>query len=218
MTEKHSAYFNLNDAFKEDHCPLCYLARRAVWHFLDSVFYEQVNDPGVRATLKRSWGFCEKHFRHTLEMGNPLGVAIIGKHLLETIRSEWADDVERHQKEKKAALCPACEIWDKAVNDYAALLIENLGDSSFVFDYERSCGLCIPHFKKIYAGIEDKKIRKRILDVELEKADVFIRELEEFIRKNDYRFADEKFGREGSAWRRAVEFLKGNNEAFHEKK
>ena len=77
MAEKHSPYFNLKDAFKEKHCPICYLARKAVTRYLDSLLYEGVNDHGLRNALRKSNGFCQKHFWQLVSFSDGLGTTIL---------------------------------------------------------------------------------------------------------------------------------------------
>ncbi len=51
--ERHLNYFKLLDAFKEDCCPICSLAKQASLSCLSSLFHRYVNDPGVRSSLLR---------------------------------------------------------------------------------------------------------------------------------------------------------------------
>ena len=42
---KHTAYFNLVDAFRKEGCPICYLIKKSVHQSMDTFLYENVNDP-----------------------------------------------------------------------------------------------------------------------------------------------------------------------------
>jgi len=216
--EKHSPYFNLLDAFKEKHCPLCYLARKAVTRSLDSLLYEHVNDPGTRMTLRKSYGFCEKHYWQVVQFNDGFGTAILAKDLLDTIKNEWRENPKSLKKKFRLKQeCLACETWSQTEKNYLELFLENLDDTSFLFDYERSFGLCLAHFRKLLTKIEDETKRTKLLEIEIRKMESLIKELEEFTRKHDYRFSHEGFGEERDAWLRAVEFLKGRTDLLPKK-
>jgi len=48
-----------------------------------------------------------------------------------------------------------------------------------------------------------------VLSIERKKISQLVGELREFIRKHDYRYSEEPFGKERDAWIRAVEKLNG---------
>jgi hypothetical protein len=52
---------------------------------------------------------------------------------------------------------------------------------------------------------KNKKFGKELVDIETGKISGLIAELKEFMRKHDYRFSKEKFGKEGDSWIRTIE-------------
>ena len=58
---KHTPFFELVDAQHLAGCAVCRLAYRSTDRYLDMLLYEAVLDPTVRAKLKASRGFCQRH-------------------------------------------------------------------------------------------------------------------------------------------------------------
>lgn len=83
--QKHMAYYNLRDALAKPGCPICRLVSDAVAHYLETLLYENVNDPGIRADLRRSNGFCPHHAGLLRDHGDPLGHAIIYGDLIDHV-------------------------------------------------------------------------------------------------------------------------------------
>ncbi len=73
------AYLDLIEACKQTDCPICIVSQKAVEHYLNALFYEQVNDVQVRQALRTSLGFCHEHawLAVNSEVGDALGLAII---------------------------------------------------------------------------------------------------------------------------------------------
>jgi len=80
-----SMYFDLLDAMKKDTCPICFLVQKSEYRYIATLFYELVNDPGVRDKLRDSYGFCPRHARLAKRVGKPLGIAIIYEDICATL-------------------------------------------------------------------------------------------------------------------------------------
>lgn len=71
------------DALTTDGCPICALIEQACYRYLDHLFYECVNDAGVRQRLAASRGFCTVHAHLALRVPHSdSGLAIIHADLL----------------------------------------------------------------------------------------------------------------------------------------
>ena len=208
--ERHSTYFDLIDAFREG-CPLCFLIKESVNHYLDNLLYEHVNDPQTRKKIRKSTGFCNKHAWQMQRSGEALGLAI----LYEDISKCFAFELEGNKSSKNAAaLCPACDQERTTEKRYLSILIRNMRDNEFVSIYEASFGLCRPHLSMAIEGCKDVKMINKIKDIELNNIAALIGELKELQRKYDYRFSKEKIGKEGTAWIRAIEKMTGKEGVF----
>ena len=53
--------FNLIEACRQPGCPVCRVEEHSVERYLDNQFYENVNNPDFRNTLRLSIGFCREH-------------------------------------------------------------------------------------------------------------------------------------------------------------
>ena len=76
--EKHLPYFTVLTAFQQSRgCPFCALEIESVRRYMETVLGESVNDPGVRAKLVRSKGYCGRHSAILLQARDCLGTAIL---------------------------------------------------------------------------------------------------------------------------------------------
>jgi hypothetical protein len=234
MTETLT-YFDLLNACKQPGCPVCRLEQSGVERYLSSLFYESVNDPGVRDRLRRSLGFCHRHAWLVVEarLGLALGVGIIYQDLLETLLERQPRRLVRKGRQKRFfwlggssdiplnleavrrvlqadAPCPACEQEQAIAGRALFVLAGSLGDERLVKALEASDGLCLPHLRQALDYLESGEALDILLTITIAHWQKLRHELAELIRKHDYRFRQEGFGQERDAWRRAVALLTGN--------
>jgi hypothetical protein len=69
--------------------------------------------------------------------------------------------------------------------------------------------LCLPHLRKAIETCRDSTRRDLILRIHRDTFRRLLAELDEYVRKNDYRFSGETHGAERDAWRRAVYVVHG---------
>lgn len=245
---KHTLYFNLLDAFKDpDHgCPICVLVTRRVSNYLDGLSYENVNDPGIRTTLREAHGFCNHHaWQFVEEQRDSLGVGIIYRDILRHLQEEMqhvAPDGHTspfghllagllnggaagdHAMPDTSAgeppvappavlrphgMCPACELVARSEDDYLTTFLDHYRDTEFREAYRKSAGLCLLHLRLALACTANPTTFQHLLDDQRSFYHQLEEDLNELIRKKDYRFASEERGREQSAWIRAVEQVIG---------
>jgi hypothetical protein len=200
--EKHMVFHELKDALSRGDCPICFLAERSVARHIDGLFHEMVNDVGVAAELKRSGGFCEKHSEQILKTSETLGIAIIYKRLLDV----FIGLLQKVIVIPKLALCPLCGTYSEAEHRYLHALLDHWDElkESFI----STSILCVNHTQNALAAAGKRsKIKNELLDIQIKKLSELSAELEELCRKYDYRFNDEKWGKEKDAWQRAVKLM-----------
>jgi len=229
-------YFALLEACAQPGCPVCRLEQQAVERYLDHLFYENVNDGGVRAHLRGSLGFCREHTSLLLDagLGDALGMSIIYHDVLGTVLKQlsgfktnqseptflsWllrrvppesAANLERvRQAVSPHQTCLACQQKESMGNMVLYELTGVLQNSELLTAFKKSDGLCLPHLRQACEHVRDGAVLAELLKVEVEKLEKLHTELAEFIRKNDYRFMKEGFGPEGNAWRRAAGLAAG---------
>ncbi len=235
------SYFELLDACKEPGCPICRLGHRSAQRHLTNLIYDGVNDVPLRATIRDSYGYCYEHALMLPESGEsaPLGIAIIHRDILNTLRARL--DQETFRKERRTSLkavmagsmnpqgleadpatarylpvketCPACERRQEA--EYLAFhsLLDALAknDQPMRSALQSSDGLCIPHLRQALNAASSADAFEAIAAITQTQLTKLINDLDEFIRKNDHRFRDEKISlEEGKSWRRALRRTSGS--------
>ena len=233
------SYHEIIDACQESGCPLCYLAQRAVRRHLEQMIYDSVNDPPTRARLRESLGYCYEHAWQLPQAGasTPLGVAFIYRDLLNTVTKELEKDMykrpsrltfaqvaEAVDRNKPSVFtqqgvkrltptkpCPACVHRDQMTTLYAIALMDALGENDvrLLENFEHTAGLCVPHLRRAIELARSEKAVNSLLALTITKYRSLQAELTEFIRKNDYRFSDEKMEAEADSWLRALSALIG---------
>jgi len=206
-------------------CPLCRLATKAERTFIDSLNYERVLDLRTRDALKASRGLCDRHSRMWQHVqGSALGVAIVYRiSILDLLRDTDPDELQpgslfrRRARAASAAsrleaevTCPACAIGEDTAARFGGQLLEDIQDAE-VQALLAACGaLCLPHLRQVLRLKSAEPVHELLMRTQRQAWARLLGELEEFIRKNDYRFADESMtSEEGTSWTRALDALVG---------
>ncbi len=232
---KPLGYFDLKDALAESGCPVCRLEARAADSAIDTLLWESVNDVSTRHRLNAARGFCRTHAEKMLRHGAALGVSIIMRDVIHTVADilaagtfQSSPGLAVRQKlpgfnhtgnPATAALaealspqteCPICTAQHAAGTRYLQTLVTFFtGTEALAADYRRSDGLCLPHFQRALGFVTDAETFNALAKAQLHLWRQLTDQLDEFIRKNDYRFQHEKMGREGDAWQRALAAIAG---------
>jgi hypothetical protein len=230
---KTNTHYDLLDAFAEEGCPVCRLTIRAVDHFIDSINYEFVNDPGFRAEVEPAWGFCNVHAQRWLKQAHPLGTAMIYDAVLGRISDELTKLRPHHHNGFLAGMssllashdggaddsacanlrpdgqCPACRTRAEQERTAIDSLLEGLADRTFLQAYEASAGLCLPHLRFALCQATDERAFAVLRDQAVAQHERFRTQLHEIMRKHDYRFRDEPSGAERGSVQRAVQHIAG---------
>lgn len=223
---KHTPYFELLEAQAKGGCSICRLVHRATDRYLDSLLYEAVLDPDVRAKLKNSQGFCRNHVAMlSHKSGRALGIALIYRDILRDIVAELGTP-QTHKSlfhrvrdllprpslstpVETTTRCPACLIAERHENSYVELLLAHLNDPELYEAYAQGEGLCLKHLLLAHDQADDPQTASRLMQPQLERYTVMLHELDEFIRKRDHRFRHEPTGPEGDVWLRAMNAIAG---------
>lgn len=225
------------EACAQPGCPLCRLAQSATARFLDNLFYEMVNDAGMRGQLRDSLGFCKTHTRLLLDtsLRDPLGLTIVYHDVLNAILSSLPrpdkvgraarplerllrrlpKEIAERSKDALQAMtprspCPACHYRDQYTRSMLESLTIHLEMPNLSQALEASDGLCLPHLRLALEKSTSAGGFAKLILIHQNKLQTLCDELAEFIRKSDYRFMEEGFGAEGNAYQRAMEMLVGS--------
>jgi hypothetical protein len=260
MIAKTPTYYALIEACALDGCPVCRVVHNSVLSYLDSFFYESVNDVQLRGKLRLSLGNCQAHVRLMLEehVGDPLSFSIIYQDVLGNVlkglksAQEGAGAGEQGSKGEgelvskgageqggeggwgrvKYSLrrmtggqsrqtaeiqrllsppeqCLVCREQESATQIALKTLLKSIADPKMLEAVAESQGVCLPHVNQALQIAPDADSFAAIVRLSRQNLERLTGELAEFIRKNDHRFANERVGKEGDAWRRALRLASG---------
>ena len=150
----------LSRALKEEGCPICRRVRESEERWIWTVLYELTGDPELHEKFAQSLGLCREHAAlmakvvETRELVTPTSVA----RLYETVVSQVLQDLPRPNR----GPCPLCEIAEEAAERESFFLGKLLLDPEFWEAFQRSDGLCLPHFLRVWR-LAPEKIRPSLL-------------------------------------------------------
>jgi hypothetical protein len=202
--ERHSFYSVMVEAMRERGCALCRLVAQASHRYLDAILYEAVNTEEFRAKFRAARGFCPRHTREAGTFANALGTSILYREVLADALARWEMvSAKGGSIGPQKAKCPACLVEEGLVANFIETVYGHIGDAAFLEAYRASDGLCAGHFEALVAKAP-ARVKRTLVEMEREKMNVLIERLDEFVRKSDYRFAQEPKGDEGHAWLDAI--------------
>ncbi|MGQ9880505.1 MAG: DUF6062 family protein [Armatimonadota bacterium] len=198
----HLLEMALEEALQQDTCALCWLAQQRLIRRVDTLLSEHVLDPEWRQSLREGNGFCPPHAQLLLKRGQVLSLSLIAEDVLSVAPLLAA------QCKLKVWRCQLCEAHAHEVTQSAERLAQMLIAEEWRARYAQSNGLCLPHLQKVlsYARAE---VRRWLVENESQRWQRLRWQLQEVVRKHDYRFQQEPWGEEIGSWRRAFHKLYG---------
>ncbi|MCW3100615.1 MAG: hypothetical protein JWL77_6233 [Chthonomonadaceae bacterium] len=190
-------------------CPVCTLVQRSVERQIRAFFTEFVNDPAARTRFRQSRGFCTHHTPLILELGDALAISILYADLAERTQDRWQTGRKwrfftgERMGGQPWSPCHACAAEMEAGERYTQALAAGLERPEVWVSVEAEERLCLDHVVGILSAAKPAAA-KRFQELEAGRLARLQAELEEFIRKNDYRFRGEAWGTERDAWQRAL--------------
>jgi hypothetical protein len=135
----------------------------------------------------------------------PGGISL--NRVQETLNRKKNTTATRHmvQKLEPEKPCPACQQEAELETLAMTTLVDLLTQDERLYNaFKDSEGLCLPHLRRALELVRDEKSFDTLVQITREKLVTLQAELDEFIRKHDYRFQHEKFDAEGDSWQRAI--------------
>jgi len=207
MAQKHIAYYRLLEALEAPGCPICRLAEESVRRRMQFILYESVNDPAVRKELTASRGFCPRHGELFLELGSPLGAALIYSDIIDAVSQDLLRSPSRKRRLTEKPACPACGWAENSAQQSLCVLADNMNDEEMRVRIASNRDFCIPHLFRLLSLASSDEL-DHLRNMALRHLADLKSELSEIVRKSDYR-CSEPWGPEGDSWRRAVRKLSG---------
>jgi hypothetical protein len=219
MTQTPAFYFDILEILALGRCPVCEILRRKSMKYIDHALYALVVEPQTQNRFAQAGGYCRRHgemlFR--IPWGSALGIAILHRRLIEDVSDELRKADRRNvggerkpwQKHLQPE-CPACVVEREAEEGALAAILDSLKakDERMSKAINEGTGLCLHHLDAALSAADPGTI-DILRSHGLRTADSLHAELDEFIRKSDYRNSDESMGAEGDSWIRAVSWVTG---------
>lgn len=228
----------LQTAFAQEGCPVCTVVLEAMRRAMDSWQYEGFTDAENRQEVVRSRGFCPLHTWQLAQLGIPFQLGVVYRDVLAEILtslerdgdgalgettpwkrpalSRWWSKWRRRKVvthgEASYAHCPFCHLRAKVEWRLITTLLELLRSTEMQMQLSHSTGLCLPHFAqvRILAAESDPALLRSLVQCQQSCLQGVLVEVEELVRKHDYRFEAEPRGKEMTSWRRAAQLCAGN--------
>lgn len=219
---RHAGEHDLIEAFGQPGCPVCRLSTEAVDAYLTSVCYEQVNDLDLREQLRSAGGFCRPHAERFIRQRlGQLAAAIVYRDVLNTARKRLAGGWTGRSRSMLSGLfgrgrqsirtiprCPGCEVEAEAEGRYLGVLRNRLRDAAVRAKYQAGDGLCLPHIDQ--ALQTDDPGAEALAEAAVKMLGAIVGDLDEYIRKHDYRFHEAVWDGGEDTPERAVERAVGH--------
>ncbi len=165
MREKHLPYFKVLDSFKTDECPICFLAKESIEKYFETLLYENITDIDFNKRFRENNGFCNFHSYKFLSYNDSIAISITHKLLLKD-RIKELENIQVY-KNKKKSKCIICEYAKDTEKRYLSVIKDYLNDKEFKDFFQKSDGLCIPHYKDIIS--KNKHLPKWFFDFHIKK-------------------------------------------------
>jgi len=208
--EKDIVYHALKDSMEGGTCPICAQTEANIRGTMRSVLYESMTDVEIRDTIKSARGFCRHHSNLFLEQGDALNHAIVYGDALRSALQDVVNGDYKYYEERES--CYFCDMAKEAEDAYIRACWEAFHDEEFFSAYEKGGLLCMVHLHAMESASEKEKNGEeaylKVAQTTVNKYQVMIKELDEIIRKSDYRNLKEEWtDGEKTAWKRAVSVI-----------
>jgi hypothetical protein len=201
---------------------------------MDSWQYEGFSDVEHRLELIRSRGFCPLHTWQLAQLNTAFQLALVYSGVLADVLATLKQDAACQNEQERPSRwsrwwkpwgrrpattyaqpafdhCPFCRTRAGIEQRLISTLLEQLQSEEIRTLMSQSTGLCLVHFTQAYHQAEERdpvQLRS-LLECQQVCLQRILEELQELVRKHDYRFRDEARGNEMTSWRRAAELCAG---------
>ncbi len=195
------------EILKPDRCSICFLVQDYVQGHLKSVLDECATDPLTRESLFKSKGFCRLHAWQAVGMRKSLALGLIYESLLK----KGMDDLPKLSRFwAKAKPCLVCESEKKCDETYSRQFALSWAHSEKMrTEFEDHGILCQPHLEKALSARIGSSFRGSLRDAGKKALERVLKDLNEFLAKQDYHRSAEPLGGEWDAWVKAVRLISG---------
>ncbi len=231
MRDKSRTYFDLVESLGQPDCAVCRIVNQAVRQHVDIFLYEQITIVERRAEIRAARGFCSIHGAMLISgHGRVLGAATLQHDILNDVLRQMdralatpAALVRRSlpfglrgmlkavaHAVRPRRICPLCEYERRQEGLVLRALVNEINDPAVRAAFERSAGLCLPHFQ-MAVGMHDLPAGLRLRLTELEQPILakLKAELAEYMHKRNASYETAPMGEEADAPLRATRLVSG---------
>ncbi|HHV11993.1 MAG TPA: hypothetical protein GXX75_17100 [Clostridiales bacterium] len=223
----------VKEAFEADcECPICMMYKELEENAIEFTMGPSYMDDDIREATS-SLGFCEKHLGQLYQNQNRLGLALILESHMDKLMKEIEKRTSGGIKYSSPALfkrkaevpqvvsyldgveatCFVCDKIDRSYQRYIATIFHLYHtDGAFREKFSNTKGFCTGHYRKLFSaaaghlsGEELNRFLTELNRVYLENMKRVRDDLEWFINKFDYRYADEPWKNAKDALPRAMQ-------------
>ncbi len=195
------------EILKPDRCPICFLVQDYVQGHLRSVLDECATDPVTRESLFKSKGFCRLHAWQAVGMRKSLALGLIYDSLLKKGLHDLPNLPRFWSKKKTCLICESEQKCDEAFSrQFALSWVHSEKMRSSFTDHGI---LCQPHLEKTVSRRMNRSLRKSLCEAGKKALERVLKDLNEFLAKQDYHRSAEPLGAEWDAWVEAVRLVNG---------
>ena len=227
----------LRAACSREGCPICAVMLEHMQGVMDAWQYEDFTDVEHRHEVIRTRGFCPLHTWQLAQLHTSFQLAVIYREVLADVLAGLERDQENTQDgSPRAALtlpgwlkgqhahsgqgyakpdfeqCYFCRMRDGIEQRLIDSLVGMLHSEQDRALISQSTGLCLAHFAQAHTHAETHYPEELSVLLDCQHACLarVLGEVQELVRKHDYRFKDEARGDEMTSWRRGAELCAGN--------
>jgi hypothetical protein len=222
----------VNDAFDADcECPICFMRKILETNAIDFTMGPSYMEDDIREATSRL-GFCEKHLEQLYKNQNRLGLALIMKTHMDKIVKDVekrsgnvkfsSPSLFKKKAEPSAVasyldeLEDQCFVCDKVKGPFERYIVTVFylyhQEEAFRNKFKASKGFCVKHYKTLYteapnnlSGEELNQFIQVLNELFLTNMKRVSDDLEWFINKFDYRYADEPWKNSKDALPRSLQ-------------
>lgn len=227
----------VNEAFETDtECPICSMQKKLETNAIEFTMGPSYMEDDIREATSRM-GFCEKHLEQLYKNQNRLGLALILKTHMDKVVADIEKLSDSGAKistpsffRKKGEIsgvvnylneleetCFVCDKIENTIERYIATIFHLYhSDEAFRTTFKKSKGFCTSHYKTLYSaapqnlsGEELNDFLKILNELYLENMKRVRDDVEWFINKFDYRYADEPWKNSKDALPRSMQKTNG---------
>ena len=228
----------LRAACAREGCPVCIVVLESMERAMESWSYEGFTDAEHREELIRARGFCPLHTWQLAQRNNTFQLAVIYREALTDMVAEldhgageqrlarapgWIAGVKRKLRKESLSpsptettllytSCPFCRSRANSEQRLIQTLVRLLASEEAHTLLDQSPGLCRLHFLFAceYAKARVPRALQPLIEGQRANLQKTLDDVQELLRKHDYRFSEEPHGEEMTSWRRAAQLCAGN--------